>query len=525
MINAAVNAFQSLFSDPLATPVSIRFRYATTEADGTTPLPSGTVARSTAPAYCKTWSTYISALTAPAEVTTANDTTATASLLVDPLSVNNIVLSSANGRAIGLSSAGVMCANGKLPPDCTGTYDRIVTLNSSQPLQFTRPVTSGTFDALAATEHEMDEVLGLGSILQFGSFNPCDSGSSLRPQDLFTWSAPNMRNLTSSGSRYFSIDGGATPIVDFNQGPGGDFGDWGGGSSCPKTPYYVQYAFGCQGQQADVTATSPEGINLDVIGYDLISGPTPTRTPTPKPTKKPTRTKKPTKTPKGGVPTNTPPPTATLPPGAPTNTPPPPATFTFTPTFTPGASHFVDNGDGTISDTQTGLMWEKKDQAGGIHDWGTFYTWCLDANADFSCDNPGNPPDGTAFTVFLATLNTPPCFAGHCDWRLPTVAGIETSPGEAPEPTGQAAELESLLAAYPCSGNGTDPCVPAPFNTNCTPGCSVIDCSCTMTYFYWSGSNESAQPGFAWDLYFGTNGNAGLVHDQKAISLYVRAVR
>jgi hypothetical protein len=32
---------------------------------------------------------------------------------------------------------------------------------------------------------------------------------------------------------------------------------------------YVQNAFSCVGQFADVTATSPEGINLDVIGYDL----------------------------------------------------------------------------------------------------------------------------------------------------------------------------------------------------------------------------------------------------------------
>jgi hypothetical protein len=31
----------------------------------------------------------------------------------------------------------------------------------------------------------------------------------------------------------------------------------------------VQNAFGCAGQSSDISATSPEGINLDVIGYDL----------------------------------------------------------------------------------------------------------------------------------------------------------------------------------------------------------------------------------------------------------------
>jgi hypothetical protein len=39
-----------------------------------------------------------------------------------------------------------------------------------------------------------------------------------------------------------------------------------------------------------VTQTSPEGINLDVVGYDLIIGPTPTPTPTLTPTPSPTAT-------------------------------------------------------------------------------------------------------------------------------------------------------------------------------------------------------------------------------------------
>jgi hypothetical protein len=35
----------------------------------------------------------------------------------------------------------------------------------------------------------------------------------------------------------------------------------------------LQNAFGCMGQSSDLTATSPEGVNLDVIGYDLIGAP------------------------------------------------------------------------------------------------------------------------------------------------------------------------------------------------------------------------------------------------------------
>ena len=95
---------------------------------------------------------------------------------------------------------------------------------------------------------------------------------NLRPQDLFSWSSPGVRNLTSDGSRYFSIDSGNTDIVDFNQTPPGDFGDW-FSEPCPQHHPHVQNAFVCPDQFSDISATSPEGINLDVIGYDLFGHP------------------------------------------------------------------------------------------------------------------------------------------------------------------------------------------------------------------------------------------------------------
>jgi hypothetical protein len=114
------------------------------------------------------------------------------------------------------------------------------------------------------TEHEIDEVLGLGShlngpVLEF-----------LNSQDLFTWASLNARNTSASGQRFFSIDRGLHYIAQFNQNPDGDFGDWDSDDFCPATRLYVQNAFNCDGQSTDISATSPEGINLDVIGYDLI---------------------------------------------------------------------------------------------------------------------------------------------------------------------------------------------------------------------------------------------------------------
>jgi len=89
-----------------------------------------------------------------------------------------------------------------------GPYDGIVTLVSSNPFDFTRPPGSG-YDALRVTEHEMDEVMGFGSSLGALSDYP--------PQDLFSWSAPGTRSISTSDLRCFSIDDGDTDIVDFNQ--------------------------------------------------------------------------------------------------------------------------------------------------------------------------------------------------------------------------------------------------------------------------------------------------------------------
>jgi hypothetical protein len=146
---------------------------------------------------------------------------------------------------------------------------------------------------------------------------------------------------------------------------------------------------------------------------------------------------------------------------------------------------YTDLGDGTIQDHGTGLMWEKLSEDGSIHDWTTGYTW-----AD-------------AFNVKIAALNTPPCFAGYCDWRLPNRR-----------------ELESLVDA-----GRSAPAVDPVFHRHCTPGCTVTTCSCTQSEYYWSATSyqDPTLPGFAWNVDF----NVGAVNGfDKAIPAYfVRAVR
>ena len=152
---------------------------------------------------------------------------------------------------------------------------------------------------------------------------------------------------------------------------------------------------------------------------------------------------------------------------------------------------YNDLGNGVIKDQRTGLFWEKKSDDGSIHDWDNAYSWSTGSPWNF---------DGTAATVFLATLNTVPCFAGFCDWRLPTRF-----------------ELETILDL----GNAL-PAVPAVFNTNCTAGCTVTTCSCTRSSYYWSSSTSPNDPSYAWFVNF----SGGYVYyDGKTNGYYVRAVR
>jgi hypothetical protein len=144
---------------------------------------------------------------------------------------------------------------------------------------------------------------------------------------------------------------------------------------------------------------------------------------------------------------------------------------------------YTDNGDGTITDNNTALMWEKKSNDGSIHDMGDTYTWY------------------EAF-AFVAELNEGAGFAGHKDWRLPNVR-----------------ELQSLVnyEHFPLALSDA-------FNTGCTAGCTVQTCSCTLPFSsYWSSTSHAGNPDFAWKVFY----FPGSVHSDTKIFVYspVRAVR
>jgi hypothetical protein len=267
VINNAISVYEGLYTDPMT--VTIYFRYQSTRPNGSGGFVAwgpNALAQSNYTMYSNTWATYINALKNDPNHT-ANDNTAIANLPSSPLATD-LDPSSADGRALGEATPGATKSDGSC---CGGTFDGVVSLNSGQTFQFDRtggPVI-GAYDATRVVEHEIDEVLGLGSILPAST--DFTGGTAYRPQDLFRYSSPHTRQNPLNGSgaatSYFSIDDGVTNLVGFNQDSTGDYGDW-LSTGCPAL---VQDAFSCSGQFADVSATSPEGVNLDVIGYDLAT--------------------------------------------------------------------------------------------------------------------------------------------------------------------------------------------------------------------------------------------------------------
>lgn len=239
-INQAIQFYDNTFSDPIT--VTIKFQE----------ISSG-LGSSNWWDYNIPYSTFRAALAADA--TTANDATALAHL--PNVSTNPVTgTSGINVKTANIHALGMTGFTSGLP----GGFDGVIGLNTS----ITFPPnnsSSSTYSLLSVTDHEIDEVLGLGSSLPFLDFN------APFPQDLFRYDSSGNRNFTTSGDNaYFSIDG-TNDLARFSQNSAGDYGDW--WTAGAHTPQ-VQDAFATPGA---TPAPGTELTALDVIGYNLVPEP------------------------------------------------------------------------------------------------------------------------------------------------------------------------------------------------------------------------------------------------------------
>jgi hypothetical protein len=159
-------------------------------------------------------------------------------------------------------------------------------------------------------------------------------------------------------------------------------------------------------------------------------------------------------------------------------------------------SRFTDNG-ATVTDNLSGLVWEKKTNDSTVHDKDNFYSW-----------STGVPPyngDGTAYATFLTGAGTGlnvAGFAGAKDWRLPTLA-----------------ELQTIVLDFACTGAGGGPNCSCPSSPCVDP---ALDAANTQSYYYWSATSYVPSPNDAWNVYFD---NGGVNPDLKTLGGSVRAVR
>lgn len=298
-INTAITTIESAFTNPIT--VSIYFQE------------GGGLGQSNFLTYNESYTSFYNGLvhnnSNPAAIAALQAAGYTS---VNPVGgTNHIEMKSANARAVGINQAAgcdvtavtPSASNGNIPNSCGSALngplvDGIVSLNTL----ITTPGTNGggSYSLVATAEHEIDEILGLGSALEncdyggSGQSTACGTGNLTRqndtgdgvgdPEDLYRYTAATggtLANLTvscaSPGAAYFAYGPNTGALTQFNNScNGGDFGDWAGTgqvqdafSSAGTAPVYGPNEIAALSAIGYTTATAPEPGTSALFGSGL----------------------------------------------------------------------------------------------------------------------------------------------------------------------------------------------------------------------------------------------------------------
>jgi hypothetical protein len=257
-INAAISTIESLYSNQGT--VAIVF----TEGAG------NFLAESQTGYYALSYSQYKSLLQSNATSNAANTTLSTAIAHLAsgnlPGSGGDVLVTSADARvALGLTSdTGCFNSSGTYVESCGQAYDGVITLNTSLSLNYTTTPVAGEYSAIAGIEAQLNEILGgggAGSVLN--SYSCGGNGTNIGVLDPYRYSSPGTPSFSSCNgtSAYLSVDGGNTDIIQFDNNPDEELGDF-------NTNDNVQSAVPVSGIVPTYTTSSPEFTMMESIGYD-----------------------------------------------------------------------------------------------------------------------------------------------------------------------------------------------------------------------------------------------------------------